>query len=104
MTLTRSFDDTVKGRLQSDPAFRIALLTEATQAFLEGDVTMGKALLRDCIDASLGLDELANAIDVEPNGLAQMFSPEGRPNVDEFFSVIGHLQRRSGIQLQVYAS
>jgi hypothetical protein len=47
MALTRSFKETVQARVQRDAAFREALLTEAIDALLAGDVGTGKAVLRD---------------------------------------------------------
>lgn len=47
MALTRSFKDTVKSRAARDPAFRDALLTEAVEQFLAGELDTGKAVLRD---------------------------------------------------------
>ena len=59
MALTRNFKDTVRARVQADPAFRSALLTEAVNAFLLGDIDTGKAVLRDYIKATVGFEELA---------------------------------------------
>src|SRR3954447_9091778 len=42
MALTRSFKETVKARAERDPAFRDALLTEAVDQFLAGDLNTGK--------------------------------------------------------------
>lgn len=50
MALTRAFKDTVRSRVQSDPAFRAALLTEAFSAFVQGDPATGKAMMRDYIN------------------------------------------------------
>ncbi len=50
MALTRSVKDTIEARAERDPAFRNALLTEAVEQFLAGDVETGKALLRVCGD------------------------------------------------------
>ena len=36
MALTRAFKDTVRARVQNDPAFRDALLTEGVKALLDG--------------------------------------------------------------------
>jgi hypothetical protein len=46
MALTREFKKTVKARAERDPAFREALLTEAIEQLLAGDVETGKAVLR----------------------------------------------------------
>lgn len=47
MALTRSFKETVKARAERDPAFRVALLTEAVDLFLAGELQVGKAVLRE---------------------------------------------------------
>ncbi len=59
MDLTRSFKDTVKAHAERDPAFRDALLTEAVDQFLAGDLDTGKAVLRDYINATIGFERLA---------------------------------------------
>ena len=47
MALTRDFRDTIKARAERDPEFRIGLLQEAIEAFLDADLETGKVLLRD---------------------------------------------------------
>lgn len=45
MPLTRDFKAAVRERLQRDPSFRKALLKEAVDCLLSGDVETGKSLL-----------------------------------------------------------
>jgi len=104
MALTRSFKQTVKARVASDPAFKEALLTEGLNALLEGDLETGKAVLRDYINATVGFQVLANAIEVPPKSLMRMFSPSGNPSVENLFAVIRHLQQASGVTLEVRAA
>jgi len=47
MALTRDFKETVKARAERDTAFREALLTEAVEQLIAGEVEVGKAVLRD---------------------------------------------------------
>jgi len=101
MPLTRSFKETVLARAQRDPAFREALLAEGVEAFLAGDVDTGKAVLRDYINATVGFDDLAKATGTPSKSLMRMFGPSGNPNARNIFSVIGHLQRFSGVNLKV---
>ena len=54
MALTRDFKDMVKARAERDPEFRAALLTEAIEQMLSGDMETGKAVLRDYINATVG--------------------------------------------------
>lgn len=49
--LTRDFQETVRARARRDSAFRRALLREALDLMLAGDVETGKAVLRDYKDA-----------------------------------------------------
>jgi adenosyl cobinamide kinase/adenosyl cobinamide phosphate guanylyltransferase len=51
--LTRSFRDTVVARAKRDPEFKTALLAEALQSSLEGEIAPGMILLLDCINATV---------------------------------------------------
>ena len=54
MLLTHDFNDTIRARAQKDSKFRRALLREATESYLHGDLETGKAVLRDYVNATLG--------------------------------------------------
>ena len=56
MALTRDFKDTVNARVERDPAFREALLKEGADCLLSGDVQTGKAVFRDYVKATIGLE------------------------------------------------
>ena len=62
MPLTRSFRETVQARARRDVKFRQALLGEAMQALLNGNLEEGRAALRSCINATVGFDESRIAI------------------------------------------
>ena len=55
MALTREFKATVAARVQRDARFLEALFTEAINAYLSGETTTGKAMLRDLVNATVGL-------------------------------------------------
>jgi hypothetical protein len=59
MALTKDFRDTVKQRADREPAFRAGLYQEAVQAMLDGDLPTGRVLLRDFMNATLGVADLA---------------------------------------------
>ncbi len=99
MALTRSFKDTIQARAQSDVAFREALLSEGVDALLAGDVDVGKAVLRDYINATIGFDRLSAATGTPSKSLMRMFGPSGNPNARNLFGVLGELQKQSGIHL-----
>jgi DNA-binding phage protein len=101
MPLTRSFKDIVKERVERDPKFREALFTEAVEQLLAGDVQVGKAVLRDYINATIGFEQLARETGTPAKSLMRMFGPKGNPRADNLFAVISRLQKASGIRLGV---
>ncbi len=101
MPLTRSFKEIVKERAERDPEFRAALLTEAVQEMLGGDMATGKAVLRDYINATVGFERLAKETGTPAKSLMRMFGPKGNPRAENLFAVIKRLQKASGIRLGV---
>src|ERR1700722_8670686 len=72
MPLTRSFRETVAKRARSDAAFRAALVEEAVQNILDGDVETALGQLRDVVNATMGFDALAVATGVPKTSLMRM--------------------------------
>src|SRR6185437_2147326 len=103
MALTRSFKETVKARVASDPAFKEVLLAEGLNALLEGDLDTGNAVLRGYINATVGFEALSDATGTPAKRLMRMFSPRGNPSVNNLFAVIRYLQQVSGVTLEVRA-
>jgi DNA-binding phage protein len=101
MALTRDFKDTVVARVQRDPRFREALLTEALNAYLEGDTAAGKAILRDLVNATLGFEELAKETNKPSKSLHRMLAPRGNPSTENFFGIMHALQKKTRVKLRV---
>ena len=101
MSLTRSFKDTIKARIERDPDFREELLKEGVERLLAGDVDIGKAVLRDYINATIGFRALGGLTDKSPKSLMRMFGPNGNPQARNLFEVIGCLQAREGVRFKV---
>lgn len=97
MALTKNFRDTIRERAQHDPAFRRALLREAIELMLAGDVKTGRALVRNYINATVGFQELARVIHRPAPSLMRMFGPKGNPSADNLFGVLAELQKREGV-------
>ena len=104
MPLTREFKETVVARVQSDPAFAVALLGEAVQCMIEGDLVTGKLILRDYVNATIGFPALAESTGKNKSSLMRMLSPSGNPNAENIFDVIHTLQDRNGVHLEVKAA
>jgi hypothetical protein len=101
MALTRQFRETVKARVERDPAFRESLLREGIDAMLAGELDTGKAILRDYINATVGFESLGAATGTSPKSLMRMFGPRGNARAKNLFAVIGLLQRRAHLKLHV---
>lgn len=101
MPLTRSFKDTVQTRAQRDPRFRRALLIEAVEALLAGDLSAGKGVLRDYINATMGFEALAVATGIDAKILMRMLGPSGNPQTANLFVVLDRLQEAEGIALEL---
>lgn len=100
MALTRDFRETVVAMIERDPAFASALLTEAIETLLAGDVQTGKAVLRDYINGTIGFEALSKATDIPIKSLMRMFGPSGNPTARTLFAVTRELQAASGVVLE----
>ncbi len=103
MALTRNFKETVAARLQRDPHFREALFTEAINAYLGGNTAAGKTILRDLVNATVGFEGLAAEIKKPSKSLHRMLAPQGNPNIENFFSIVKVLQKKTRVKLHVTA-
>ena len=101
MALTRDFKDTVKARAERDPEFRVAMLEEALDAFLDADLKTGKVLLRDYVNATVGFEQLGEELHKSPKSLMRMLSEQGNPRADNLFAVVAHLKAHEGVSFSV---
>jgi DNA-binding phage protein len=101
MALTRDFRETVQARVRRDAAFRKGLLRDAVESLLAGEVELGKALLRDYINATVGFPKLARNTGLHVKALHQMLGPKGNPTASNLLEIVAYLQRREGVRLQV---
>lgn len=103
MALTRSFRETVADRAKHDPAFRAALLEEALQALVDGDLEGARLLLRNCINATVGFEALADQTHLAPKSLMRMVGPRGNPTLESFVQVVRVLRGASEVSVTVKA-
>ncbi len=101
MALTRDFRETVQARVKWDPAFRKGLLSEAIEGLLSGEVALGKELLRDYVNATVGFPELAAHTKIHAKTLHQMFGPNGNPTASHLLGVVAYLQHREGVRFEI---
>ena len=104
MVLTRHFKETVAERAQRDTKFRRALLTEAVETFIAGDIETGKVILRDYINATIGFEILSKKLKKDSKSVQRMLGPNGNPRADNIFTIFKILQDADNISLHVKAA
>lgn len=102
MALTRDFRETVQARVRRDAAFREGLLSEAIESLLSGEVEVGKELLRDYINATVGFPRLAARTKIHVKTLHHMFGPKGNPTASNLFEIVACLQQEEGVRFEVH--
>ena len=103
MPLTRDFRVTVLARARRDVRFCHSLLIEAINDYLAGETLVGRALLRDLVNATIGFEALAAEVEKPSKSLHRMLSPRGNPSSDSFFEIVRALQRHLHVRLHVTA-
>jgi DNA-binding phage protein len=101
MKAPREFSETVSARAQEDTGFRHALLLEAVDMLISGDVDAGKVMLRYCVNASIGFERLAEQVGTPSKSLMRMLSDKGNPTARNLFAIIRCLQEATGVRLSV---
>ena len=101
MPITRKFRETIWTRAQGDTRFRAAMLSEAINDLLAGELDTGKAMLRDYVNASITFDGLAKATRIPTKSLHRMLGPRGNPTAESLFTIIKALQESEDIKLTV---
>jgi hypothetical protein len=101
MPLTKTFNETVKTRIQQSEGFRRALLREAVSCMIAGDVETGKSVLRKYINGTVGFVKLGADLGRSPKVLMRMLSSTGNPQARNLFEIVAYLQKSEGTVLEV---
>jgi hypothetical protein len=101
MPLTKDFKATVMTRAHRDKDFCNAMLTEAINELLAGDVDLGKAILRDYINAAISFEILSAMLDKNPKSLMRMLGPRGNPTSKSLFDIFHAIQKLKKMKINV---
>jgi DNA-binding phage protein len=101
MPLTHDFKETIRARAQREPAFRRALLREAVEAILNGDLETGKAVLRDYVNATVGFQDLERRTQIPAKSIMRMLGPKGSPSAANLTNILTALQKAEGVQFEL---
>ena len=101
MPLTHDFKETIRARAQRDPGFRQALLREAVECVINGDLATGKAVLRDYVNATAGFRDLEKRTHLPAKSLMRMLSPKGSPSAANLSRILSALQQTEGVHFEL---
>jgi DNA-binding phage protein len=101
MPLTHDFKETIRARAQREPRFRQALLREAVESYLTGDLETGKSVLRDYVNATIGFQALEEQTDIPVKSLMRMLGPKGSPSAANLSSILTVLQKTEGVRFEL---
>lgn len=100
MALTRDFKETVAARVQNDPAFAQALLDEAITLFVNGEPESAKLILRDLVNATVGIEALADEIHKPAKSLHRMLSKSGNPTMTNVSAIFAAINRALKVEVR----
>lgn len=101
MPLTKEFKTTIMARARYDKNFCNAMLTEAINELLTGDVDIGKAILRDYINATITFEILSEMLNKNSKSLMRMLSPYGNPTSKSLFEIFHAIQKIKKMKINV---
>ncbi|MBY0504584.1 MAG: transcriptional regulator [Bryobacteraceae bacterium] len=101
MPLTHDFKETIRARAQQDAKFRQALLREAVESYLRGDLETGKAVLRDYVNATLGFQALEAQTDIPAKSHMRLLGPKGSPSAANLSSILTVLHKTEGVHFEL---
>ena len=101
MPLTHDFKETIRARAQRDTGFRQALLCAAVECVINGELAVGKSVLRDYVNATVGFQDLERQTQIPAKSLMRMLGPKGSPSAANLSSILTALQKTEGVHFEL---
>jgi DNA-binding phage protein len=102
MLLTRDFKKIVVARVERDPTFAEALLNEAATLFFSDEPETSRVVLRDLVNATLGLEQLAKMTATPSDCLQRMLSTKGNPSMNALAAIFSAISSHLKVGLMVH--
>ncbi|GAB6906018.1 conserved hypothetical protein [Desulfosarcina cetonica] len=102
MPLSREFKELVVARAENDPDFRKGLIVEAINMILDGEITAGKLMLRDYINAAGAMDDICKKLGKHKPAISRMLGPSGNPTLESIVPVIKACAERENITPRIH--
>ena len=90
-------------RAQNDNEFIAEMISEATSAFMDGDIDTGRSLLRDYLNATNSMPRIASSLKKDDKSLRRMLGPNGNPTLKNFIELLHACQHEEQIRFEVRA-
>ena len=98
MPLSREFKTLVVARAEKDAQFRRGLITEALSMILRGEITAGRLMIRDYINATGSMNDIAAKLGKQKPAIVRMLGPSGNPTLESFIPVVKACAEREQIE------
>ena len=93
-TLDTTRTNAVVSRLQHS-------ITEALNMILRGEITAGRLMIRDYINATGSMNDIAAKLKRQKTAIVRMLGPKGNPMLESFIPVVQACAEREHIELSV---
>ncbi|MFO1259119.1 MAG: transcriptional regulator [Gammaproteobacteria bacterium] len=98
--LTRDFKNTISKRATEDPEFRHALLLNAINELISGDLDIAKVLLRDYVNSSPQFEAVAKEMKKNTKSIQRMLGRHGNPTAENLTALLKAVQKLEGIKFE----
>ena len=93
MAPTIDVKETMRARIRRSPAVADGILEQSAECLLNGEVNVGKLILRDYIDAILGIEQLSRLTGIPPDDIRHMLEPDGSPETGDLLETINCIRQ-----------
>jgi DNA-binding phage protein len=91
------FEVGIVERIQREPAFAVALMTEVNEAFAEDENNIAKGILRVLTFGTVGFSALAQSLSLTAETLQQLLSQDATPDAASLRAVEKALRLALGV-------
>ena len=98
MPLSREFKELIVAKAENDADFRKWLIIESINKILTGQITAGRIMLRDYINATGAMEDICKQLNKQKSAIYYMLGPSGNPTLESIVPVIRACADREGIK------
>jgi DNA-binding phage protein len=91
------YKDGLIARMKREPEFAAAILREGINALLACEFNVGKDMVRDYVNATVGFDRLSKKTKIPIKSVMRMLGPSGNPQMSNLFAILDVLRKHAGI-------